>query len=656
MRHGEAENNVRSILNSTNEHAMSLTEEGKKQVRLQAEKMQKPDIIISSPIVRAVETAGIVADRLGMLHERIIIDERVSETNFGMFEGKSRDEYLAHFSQVGERFSKAVPGGETWGDVRARVGSLLAHLEEIYNNKRILIVSHDAPILLMESVALGEDDVQTAKRAFSLRESDGRFLHNAGVRDIPYMPLPRNDRGEIDLHRPYIDSMVLLDAEGNEYERVSEVVDCWVESGSMPFAEQHYPFENKTEFLKRSPGDFIAEYIAQTRTWFYYMHALGVLLFDRLAFKNVVSTGTILAANGEKISKSKRNYTDPLDLINQYGSDSMRFYLMSSPVMQSEDIRFRDEDVRDAHNRVVSMLWNTFKFYELYKSEYDGITMADDSAHVLDRWMRARMNETVEEVTRAMDAYDTPQACRALRDCIEDYSTWYIRRSRDRMKGEGKDKQYALAMQRECLLLLARLMAPITPFIAESISRGVGMKDSIHLAQWPVVRQKTFFSRLFGEKKDGMIDAMSEVRALASRALEARDKAKIKVRQPLARLTVPKLVHAPEKNRKELLAVIADEVNVKEVIEGEEVLLDTLLTPALKLEGDAREFVRAVQALRKKNNLKPGEMAQLTVSENAKVVVEKAKEELEEARVQITFGQGKEEIQLSSGSVSIALE
>src|SRR5690606_17310006 len=155
--------------------------------------------------------------------------------------------------------------------------------------------------------------------------------------------------------------------------------------GSMPFAEYHYPFENKSELEKRTPGDFIAEYIAQTRTWFYYMHAIGVMLFDRQAFKNVVTTGTILAGDGEKMSKSKGNYTDPWLNLEQYGADAMRLYMLGSVVMQGEDFRFKDNELREAHNRVVGILWNSYKFYELYKDAYDGVTDARKSAHVLDR-------------------------------------------------------------------------------------------------------------------------------------------------------------------------------------------------------------------------------------------------------------------------------
>lgn len=406
----------------------------------------------------------------------------------------------------------------------------------------------------------------------------------------------------LDLHRPYIDEFTFACACGGEMKRIPEVVDCWVESGSMPFAEYHYPFENEGEFEKRAPGDFIAEYIAQTRTWFYYMHAIGVLLFDRLAFKNVVCTGNLLSEKGEKISKSKGNYTDPLALIDQYGSDAYRFYIMSSPVMQAEDVRFRDEDVRDAHNRIVGMLWNTYKFYDLYKASYDGKTTARESTHVLDRWILARLAQLVMSVTGAFEAYDLPRAVRPVRDFVEDYSQWYVRRSRDRMKSESADKQYALATQREVLCVLAQLVAPVMPFLAESVWRGVGAEsESVHLSNWPEA----------GAIDEQVLADMATVREVVTKALEARDAAKIRVRQPLAKLSIRQNLS------EELREVIREEVNVKEVVvdtkQEEEVALDTHITDSLREEGLLRDIVREIQEYRKKQGLKPGDRAAYAV-------------------------------------------
>jgi isoleucyl-tRNA synthetase len=439
-----------------------------------------------------------------------------------------------------------------------------------------------------------------------------------------------------DLHRPYVDDLPYTCwACSGTMNRIPEVVDCWVESGSMPFAEWHYPFENKSEFESRAPGDFIAEYIAQTRTWFYYMHAVAVLLFNRLAFRNVISTGTILAADGSKMSKSKGNYTDPLTLLDLYGADAFRFYLMGSVVMQAEDLRFKDEDVRDTHNRVIGLLWNTYKFYELYQREYDGVTSARASAHVLDRWILARLDELTRVMTDALDAYDLPRAARPMREFVEDYSTWYVRRSRERVKGDdpstsfdqsqdkplGAGKQFALATQREVLLTVSTLLAPMTPFLAESIYRGVGGGgESVHLAAWPSSKSG-FLARLFGSRPSPVLAEMAKVRSIVSQALQLRDTAKIKVRQPLASLTIPRSASLSDEYR----MIIADEVNVKAVHVGETLALDTNITEGLKEEGFIREFIRTIQAFRKESGLKPGESATYcaTISPDERRLIEK---------------------------------
>lgn len=364
--------------------------------------------------------------------------------------------------------------------------------------------------------------------------------------------------------------------------------------------------EPMDEYVKRIPypGDFIAEYIAQTRTWFYYLHAIGVILFDRIAFRNVVTTGTIVATDGSKMSKSKGNYTDPLELIDRYGADALRLYLMSSPVMQAEDLRFRDEDVRDAHNRVIGILWNSFKFFDLYQNEYDGSAEARKSEHVLDRWILALLDETTTEITEAFEAYDTPRACRAIRSFVDEYSTWYVRRSRERVKSEWHDRQFALATQREVLLTFAKLIAPVMPFLADAIYRAIEDGGSVHLESWPEV-QKGFFARIFGSKST-VLDEMREVRATVTKALEARDKAKIKVRQPLTRLEIGSPIS------KELREIIRDEINVKEVLPAKdlkagEVRLDTEITPELAREGLVREIIRMGQDERKKQKLQPGD-------------------------------------------------
>ncbi len=636
MRHGEAESNVRGFVSSAPENN-HLTEKGKEQVQTAAERFgdKKVDIIFSSPLARARETAEIFAKTLGFPKENIQYDNRLRETGFGSFEGKTISEYRASFP-LKKRFESAPEGGEALGDSKKRMVAFLYEIESKYKEKTILIVSHSDPLWMLQCGAEG-----LARNGMSVSEDvNWAFMKNAEVRELPFTPLPHNGEFELDFHRPYIDALALVDEEGREYERIPEVVDCWVESSAMPFAEHHYPFEHKDEFEKRAPADFIAEYIAQTRTWFYYMHAMGVLLFDRRAFKNVVSTGTILAADGSKISKSKGNYTDPLALMDRYGADALRFHLMGSAVMQAEDILFRDEDVRDANNRFIGMLWNCYQFFELYKSEYDGKTRGEESPHILDRWIRARESETIREVTAAMDAFMMPPATRALRAFVEDYSTWYVRRSRGRMKGgDDADKQYALATERSVLTTLAKLSAPLTPFLAEAIYQGVGAgaRESVHLEDWPMPERQGFFSRFFFRRADSrLLREMALVRALVSKALEARAKAGIKVRQPLKELRI-KNQELRIKENDELVALIKDEVNVKEVVFGAEieddVALDTDITPELKKEGQVRELIRAIQELRKNANLMPHDIAVLSVKtdDNGETFIKEHEELLKKA-------------------------
>jgi isoleucyl-tRNA synthetase len=630
MRHGEADSNITGIVNSDKNAEIHLTEQGVAASRAATGVLKDThvDVIYASPFVRTRETAEIVAQTLGIAKEAIVYDERLSESGFGVLSGKPLEEYRAAFPEKMERFSHAPSGGETYSEIKARMMSFLLEREATDSGKNVLIISHGTPLWLLSAATRG-----LSKQEFlNMREAE--YPQPGVITELSYAPMPVNAEYELDLHRPYTDSIVLVDEAGKEYERTPEVVDCWVESGAMPFAEYHYPFENQQEFEKHAPGDFIAEYIAQTRTWFYYMHAMGVLLFDRLAFRSVVSTGTILAADGSKMSKSKGNYTDPLLVMDRYGADALRFHLLGSVVMQAEDLNFRDDDVRTTGNAPVGMLWNCFKFYELYKAEYDGTTTAAHGTHVLDKWVLARLNAVIGEVTAAMDAYDTPRACRILKAFVDEYSTWYVRRSRERVKSaDARDKQHALATQREVLLTLARLIAPIMPFLAESVYRGVGGgMESVHLEAWPTLRTPGVFERLFGGNTEKeRIQQMEKVRSFVSQALEARDKAGIKVRQPLLQLTVKSRAW---KGSEALGRIIAEEVNVKRVVfetgVDEAVVLDTNMTPELKEEGALRELIRTIQDGRKKGGLKPQDAARVafTGTSDTQVLVQKYSERI----------------------------
>jgi isoleucyl-tRNA synthetase len=566
MRHGEALHNVQNIADPNNDPADHLTEQGRNQVVHAAADLRKEkiDLVVASPFVRTEETAKIVVTELGLPDQALMLDERLHEYN-----------------------------EHSLLDVRKRVGELLFEIDRRYTGKNILIVSHGNPLWTL---------LHVAKRKPSDEFVEREMPALAEVRDLPFVPFPHNSNYELDLHRPYIDDVILVDGKGGKYERVPEVLDCWVESGAMPFASMNYPRDKSRVdpgrlfgfAPKGYPGDFIAEYIAQTRTWFYYMHAMGVMLFGKRSFKSVVTTGNLLAADGQKMSKSKGNYTDPFLLMDKFGADALRFHLMGSVVMQAEDVNFRDEDVREAHNRVVGTLWNSFKFYEMYARSFSETFLA---SHALDKWVVSLLNKTITEVTAAMDNYDMPRAARALRGFIEDYSLWYVRRSRERSR-VGAEQQDTLTTQRHVLAALAKLMAPITPFLAESIYKGLGGQESVHLTGWPDA----------GAVDEQLLTDMQAVREMASKGLELRERANIKVRQPLAGFTATAEL-APE-----LAAILMDELNVKEIKTGAEVALDTAITPGLKEEGVLRDLVRKVQDARKTQNLKISDRPTITLA------------------------------------------
>lgn len=644
MRHGESANNIKNILNSDNTKKFPVTKKGKKQIyaSLKDLKKRKIDTIIHSPLERTRETACIVASELGIDAVNIISDDRLREISFGKFEGKTIDGYHSFFKYSHERLTKPPQGGETWTEVKKRATEMLYELEKKFERKNILIISHNGTLQMLQAGAYGYNEKVCAEHI----TSNTLGFKNAEVKVLPFIPIPHNETYELDFHRPYIDDVKLVNKKGESLKRVPEVIDGWVESGSMPFAEYHYPFENKKVFERRKPGDFVAEYIGQTRTWFYYLHVIANALFNDVAFKNVITTGNILAEDGNKISKSKKNYTDPLDIINEFGSDALRYYLMQSVVMQAEDLRFTDNDIKEIKNRLVTILFNVFRFYELYKDQYDGSVQALNSKNVLDRWILSRFFELRNEVTENLEGFNTIKASRPIRNFVTDFSTWYVRRSRNRFKGgDESDKQYALATTRFVLMELSKVIAPFMPFIADTIylavskgeekatsqtkvssgiARPKGFMESVHLEDWPES----------GKVDTKLLDDMNNVRSIVSASLEAREKAGIRVRQPLQALSTG---NKTLEKREELLALIKDEVNVKEIVFrnslGDKVGLDTHLTPELIEEGTVREVTRFIQSLRKKQNFSPSEYGHVTFSANAELkgVLERNKENIQKA-------------------------
>ena len=403
-----------------------------------------------------------------------------------------------------------------------------------------------------------------------------------------------------DLHKHIVDEITVPCSCGGEMRRIPDVLDTWFDSGSMPYGEEHYPFEHKEQFEKAFPAQFIAEGTDQTRAWFYYLHVLGSAIFHKNAFQNVIVNGIVLAENGKKMAKRLRNYPDPMEVVEKYGADALRLYLLSSPVVQAEDLAFSEGGVDEIAKKNIGRLSNVLAFYKLYE---DGTGRARTSTNTLDRWILARLNELVSETTNGYEKYELDRATRPLALFIDDLSIWYVRRSRDRFKEDREAKKVALATTRYVLHELAIVMAPAVPFIAEEVFRGVRESndpESVHLTDWP--EQRSPFMQLpSGQTYDEriLLGEMARVRSLASEALQLRQKAGIKVRQPLASLSIPDSLSA------ELSGILAEEVNVKKVIIGEALSLDTVLTPELVKEGDERELARAVADARKAEGFSP---------------------------------------------------
>ena len=396
----------------------------------------------------------------------------------------------------------------------------------------------------------------------------------------------------MNIHRQYLDDIDVWvdDAKTMKGKRIPEVFDCWVESGSMPYASIHYPFENKEKFEGKHPAQFISEYIAQTRAWFYTLHVMSVGLFGTHTFENAVTSGTILAENGEKMSKSKRNFPDPNIVFEKYGVDALRFYLMGSVVMKAENINFSENAVKDVYQRVINIVWNVFSFYGLYKIEGEAITDPTPT-HILDTWIVSKTNMLIRDVTRALDGYDTVLACRNISEFVDALSTWYLRRSRDRIRDDVHARNVLGWVIRE----LVKVMAPITPFITERIYQNLVAGDvSIHLAPWPTADVSAI--------DDALELSMKDIRNVVEKIHAKRKELGIAVRQPLQGVTVSGV---STNISKELHAVILEETNIKTIKFTDEkseeivVVLDTELTPELVNEGKAREVIRKIQGLRK---------------------------------------------------------
>lgn len=607
MRHGEAESNVRNITSTDARNSSHLTLHGEKQAVDSGKKLKKKNIniIYASDFARTRETAEIVASQIGIPREQIILDERLREIKTGVFNERSNAEYHAFYSSNEERFYKAPEGGENLSQVRRRVMNLLYELEQKHRGKNILLVTHEYPSWMLAAGSRGA----TVPQAAAMKTVGKNFIKTADFIELPFRPLPHNSEYELDFHRPYIDEIKFPCSCGGEMKRISDVFDCWFESGSMPYAQFHYPFENKKEFLKNFPADFIGEGLDQTRGWFYNMLVLSVGLFGKTPFKNVIVNGLIIAEDGQKMSKRLKNYSDPEDMVKKYGADALRYYMLSSPIVHGEDLKFSEKGVDEVQKKVIGRLGNVLSFYELYADPK--VKGSSASKNILDRWVITRLAETLSVIEKSLDAYKLDSATRPIGEFIDDLSTWYLRRSRDRFKSDiSSDRKAALATMRFVLLEFSKMIAPTMPFIAEELYQKIKEKhgrESVHLEGWPKGSNLTSSARC-------LVADMAEAKSIASLGLEARAKAGIKVRQPLAKL---KVKSEKLKGKNEFLELIKDELNVKKVEFDKKleqgVYIDTTITPELKKEGQFRELVRNIQDLRKKEGFTPKDRVLLEV-------------------------------------------
>tara|TARA_B100000508_G_scaffold132869_1_gene122226 strand:+ start:35 stop:3565 length:3531 start_codon:yes stop_codon:yes gene_type:complete len=592
IRHGESKSNAEKFLNGDQSVENPVTEKGIEQTKAAAKELPSDiDVIFHSPFQRTRETAELLVEELGLSKDILVEDERLRESGMGEVEGEAYGAKDTLFNSLHEEFTKEIKGVETLNQIRKRVGEFLYEIDKKYQGKKIAIVAHGDPLWMLDLVLEGGDE----KRAVEIDAND--YPKNAQVRERQFVGLPHNDYFELDFHRPYIDDVELFE-DGVKLERVPDVFDCWFESGSMPYGQHHYPFKDKDVFEKEYfPAQFIAEGLDQTRGWFYSLIVLGTALFGKSPYENVIVNGLVMAEDGKKMSKSLQNYPDPMDLANRTGVDAVRHYLLSAPIMRGEDLNFSEKEVLELQRKNIGRLHNVLAMYEMFADE---TSAESDSDQALDRWVIARLNQLIVESTTNYKNYELDKATRPITDFVDDLSVWYLRRSRDRLKGEdANDKTRALATLRYTLRMLALVMAPAMPFYAEYLWQRVkeeGDAESVHLGAWP---------ESVGVDENILV-AMSQTREVVTAALEARTTAGIKVRQPVASVSGPEVAE-------ELVPIVLDELNAKVYEITAEISIDTEMTPELLAEGAVRELMRAVQGARKQAGLEQEDRITLTI-------------------------------------------
>lgn len=650
IRHGETDSNKKNLAATENAIASgtidvvlgsdsSLNAQGKTQaenvgIALKNRNINLDDVVIvTSPYKRTFETAKIIGSILGIGEDKIIQEEKIQEWQVGEANnGKSWTQFYQENAGVNYLHKLMTGSKETKLDVQNRMSLFVTEMEEKYVGKTILVVTHKSPIACIISRNNGE--------LFEFGTGNLPVWHNAKnceIIDLVWKPLPTDEVGAVNFHLPHIDNLKVYANDGTEMKREGGVFDCWFESGSMPYAQFHYPFENKELFKENFPAEFIAEAQDQTRGWFYTMLVLGVGLFDKSPFKSVITSGLIMAGDGKKMSKRDKNYTDPMEIVEKYGSDAMRYYILSSPVVKGESIRFTDLGVAQVYSKNITRLLNVLSFYKMYAKE--NVLAESTSEHVLDKFIVSRLKQVKHEVTKGFEELFVDMAFRPVEKFVDDLSVWFLRRSRDRFKSDDEaEVKKVLQTTKYILQEFAKVLAPIMPFTAEMI--WLEIRDntepiSVHLTNWGE-------SDSLDEGDVENIEKMELVREIVSTILDERVKAGIKVRQPLASTTFNSSKFSSILNDEDYLKEIKDETNIREVkihpdfvstsFDKESTsatklcVLDIVITEELRIEGAYRELVRMIQDKRK--------LEGLLVSDKVSIVLDEKMSDLEKSVVE----------------------
>ncbi|MDZ7807357.1 MAG: class I tRNA ligase family protein [Gracilimonas sp.] len=369
------------------------------------------------------------------------------------------------------------------------------------------------------------------------------------------------------LHRPYIDDITWEAPDGGTMRRIPDLLDVWFDSGAMPFAQWHYPFDNDHDFQVNYPADFIAEGVDQTRGWFYTLHALGTMLFNEEAYKNVVSNGLVLDENGEKMSKSKGNSVDPFEVIQEFGADTVRWYMMSNS-SPWENLKFSYDGLKEVQRKFFNTIVNTYSFFAMYANidgfTFSGTAIPNADRPEIDKWIISRLNTTVKLVEEHLEDYEPTKAARELENFVEELSNWYVRRNRRRFWKEGStlDKTAAYQTLYECLLNLSKLVSPIAPFMGEWLYQKLNEvtghdEESVHLSFFPTVEETAI--------NKGLEHKMEMARLISYIVLRVRNQIEMNVRQPLGRIILPIKDESERQAIESVRDIILEEVNVKDI-------------------------------------------------------------------------------------------